>query len=180
MRIRVDEIPESGRFIHFHWDERRLGRFLPADDPFRLRLLHPVNVDLELQKHPDHVRVMGIIRGSLQLGCHRCLDSFEYALEEPVDVFLMEEEKAPKTEETELAEEELDVEFFDGEVIDIDRLVAEHIFLALPFKALCSENCQGLCPQCGANLNKGPCPCEKKRGESPFSHLKTIRSRLPE
>ncbi|NLI32718.1 MAG: DUF177 domain-containing protein [Deltaproteobacteria bacterium] len=180
MRIRVDEIPESGRFVHFHWDESRLKQFLPSDDPSDLKLSRPVNVDLEIQKHPDHIRILGIIRGVLQLSCHRCLEPFEYPLEENVDVFLMAEERAPDAEETELDVEEMDVEFFDGEVIDIDNLVAEQIFLALPFKVLCSEDCLGLCQRCGANLNEGPCGCEMNQRDTPFARLKSIRRQLPE
>lgn len=178
MRIRIDEIPESGRFLHFHWDENRLNQFLPPDDPSELKLARPVNVDLEIQKRPDHIHISGAISGRLQLTCHRCAESFEYPLKEHVEVFLVEEDRAPKEEETELDLEELDYEFFDGEVIDIDTLVAEQIFLALPFKVLCSENCVGLCQRCGANLNEGPCQCEKGTDDSPFARLKSIQSQL--
>jgi uncharacterized protein len=180
MRIRVDEIPESGRFLHFHWDQDRLGQFLPPDDPFELELLHPVNVDLEINKGADHIRIQGSIKGVLQVACHRCLKPFPMPLDEQVEVFLVEEQKAPEEEEKELEEEDLEYEFFDGEVIEIDELVAEQIFLALPFKVLCSEGCRGLCPRCGANLNDEPCKCEQKGDNSPFARLKAIKDRLPE
>jgi uncharacterized protein len=180
MRIRVDEIPESGRFIHLHWDEHRLNQFLPPNDPTPLKLSRPLNVDLEIQKQPDHIRVLGTIAGVLQLVCHRCLEAFERPLEESVDIILVQEEKTREEEETEFDVEDLDYRFFDGEVIEIDDLVAEQIFLTLPFKVLCSESCLGLCQRCGGNLNEGPCRCEKSVDDSPFGNLKAIRSRLPE
>ena len=179
MRIRVDEIPESGRLIHIHWDQDRLIQFLPPDDPFEMELIRPVNVDLEITKGADHVRILGSIKGVLQVACHRCLKPFPLALDESVDVFLLEEQKAPKDEEKELDEEELDYDFFDGEAIEVDQLIAEQIFLALPYKVLCSENCLGLCPRCGANLNDEPCKCKQTPDDSPFSKLKAIKDRLP-
>lgn len=182
MRIRVDEIPESGKFLRFRWDQSRLDLFLPPDDPFRLTLEHPLDVNLELHKRADHVRVLGTVEGALQLACHRCLALFSKAVKEEVDLFLMEEKKTDteEDEEAELEAEDLDYEFFDGEVIEIDQLVAEQIFLALPFKVLCSEACRGLCPRCGANLNEEECKCDKGSSKSPFAALESIKTNLPE
>jgi uncharacterized protein len=179
MRIRIDEIPDAGRFLHFHWDESRLNQFLPAEDPFELKLVRPVNVDLEINKRTDHIRVQGSIEGVVQVACHRCLKAFSRQLKETVDVFLISEERVPREEETELEPEEMDYEFFDGEVIEIDHLVAEQIFLSLPLKVLCSETCKGLCAGCGVNLNEEPCRCEGKGKDSPFAELEAIRTRLP-
>ncbi len=180
MRIRVDEIPESGRFLHLHWNQDRLSEFLPPDDPFEMKLARPVNVDLEIQKHSDHIRVLGSIRGSLQLACHRCLDPVQHELDEAVDLFLIEEAPSAEGEETELELEDLEYEFFDGEVIEVDQLIAEQIFLSLPHKVLCSDQCRGLCPRCGANLNTEPCGCAKDDSLSPFAKLKTLRDVLPD
>lgn len=179
MRVRVDEIPESGRFLHFHWDEDRLSQFLPPEDPFDLELVRPVNVDLEIQKRTDHIRITGTIHGVLRLSCHRCLKPFQWPLDETVDLFLVEEQKAPQDEEIEFDDEDLDFEFFDGETIEIDQLVAEQIFLGLPFKALCSEDCRGICPRCGVNLNDEECRCAADRKSSAFSQLEAIKSQLP-
>jgi len=179
MRIRVDEIPESGRFLHFHWSEDRLRQFLPPDDPFDMELVRPVNVDLEIHKRPDHIRILGRIQSVLRLACHRCLSPFDRPFEEEVDVILIEEKKAPQDEETELETEELEYDFFDGEGIEIDQLVAEQIFLALPYKILCSERCKGLCPRCGANLNEEPCECDRSKPKSPFAVLQEMKDELP-
>ena len=45
--------------------------------------------------------------------------------------------------------------------LDIEQLTLEDIFLALPGKFLCKEDCEGVCFKCGANLNEGPCGCKK-------------------
>ncbi len=46
--------------------------------------------------------------------------------------------------------------------LNLDELVREDIFLQLPNKFLCSEDCKGLCPTCGKDLNEGPCSCKKE------------------
>ena len=48
MRIRIDEIPDAGRFLHFHWGEDRLRRFVLAGDPRAVSLVRPVAVQLEI------------------------------------------------------------------------------------------------------------------------------------
>jgi uncharacterized protein len=50
----------------------------------------------------------------------------------------------------------------DGEVLDLEPLVVEEIYLGLPMRELCSEDCRGLCPKCGKNLNEGPCSCPER------------------
>ncbi len=45
---------------------------------------------------------------------------------------------------------------------NLDELVTEDIFLDLPSKILCREDCKGMCPQCGSDLNEGSCSCEKE------------------
>ena len=179
MRIRIDEIPDSGRILRFHWEQDRLRQFVPRDDPFNLDLLRPVNVVLSLDKHPDHLRITGKIEGHLKVGCHRCLKLFPFLLNEAVDIYLVENERMPKEGEKELEPDEIVCEFFDGEVIEVDQLVAEQIFLALPVKVLCSEDCKGICPGCGANLNEEAFRCRADRGQSPFEKLKSIKQGLP-
>jgi uncharacterized protein len=181
MRVRVDEIPDSGRLLHLHWGEDRFQHFLPPDDPLTIHFQRPVIVDLELENRPDHIRVQGSIRAEFRLVCHRCLESYPWRLEQPVDVILVQPKKSEDQDDqdSDRNEEELDYEFFDGEEIDVDLMIAGQIFLALPLKALCSEECKGICPRCGANLNLEPCRCAGKQVESPFAALQAIKKRLP-
>lgn len=180
MRVRIDEIPESGRTLRFHWDEDRLLQFVPPNDPFSLKLLRPVNVVLNLNRRPDHIRITGKLTGLLEVNCHRCLRPFQLPLDESVDIFLVANDRMPSEEQKELEPDELLYEFFDGEVIEVDRLVAEQIFLALPVKVLCSEDCKGICPGCGANLNEEACRCSTADRRSPFAKLRLVKTGMPE
>ncbi|HAA05665.1 MAG TPA: hypothetical protein DCE18_20190 [Syntrophobacteraceae bacterium] len=183
MRVRVDEIPEAGRILRLAWAEERFQHFLPPGDPLTIHFAQPLSIDLEIYRRLDHVRVQGNIRAEFRLGCHRCLEDFHWELEQPVDVFLLYRQESPvqvDDGEPELTGEESDQAFFDGEEIDIDVLVAEQVFLALPIKALCSERCRGLCPRCGANLNMEACKCSDSQKESGFAVLQNIRQQLPD
>jgi uncharacterized protein len=69
--------------------------------------------------------------------------------------------------ETELQKEDLDTEFYDGEVIDLDAIIQRQIILAMPFYPLCREDCKGLCSHCGINKNQEICQCSDKEFVDP-------------
>ncbi|MBC7357801.1 MAG: DUF177 domain-containing protein [Desulfacinum sp.] len=174
MKIRVDEIPEAGRFLHLHWTQERLEKMLPPNDPSGLHLRRPLNVDLEIQRRADHLEVTGTIAGVVSLLCDRCLEDYDWQLRRSVRILLFREDAGPSDEEVELDPEEMEYEFFDGEILEIDRMIAEEIFLELPFRSLCFEECKGLCPGCGANLNTEACACTRRDAASPFARLATL------
>jgi uncharacterized protein len=91
--------------------------------------------------------------------------------------------KAAKTDRTdrsdpedgiELSAEDLDVLYYDDLVVPFDPLVEEQVQLELPLKALCRDDCRGLCPMCGADRNLAPCACKPPADE----RWKTLRTLL--
>ncbi|HQP29583.1 MAG TPA: DUF177 domain-containing protein, partial [Syntrophales bacterium] len=61
------------------------------------------------------------------------------------------------------------------DTLDLDPIVYEQILLQIPLKILCREDCRGLCPHCGANLNDGPCRCPEEAVDGRFSALKKLK-----
>ncbi len=59
-----------------------------------------------------------------------------------------------------------------GTEVDLTAAVREQVLLQVPQFALCSEECSGLCPQCGTDLNDGACECVPERAPSPWDALK--------
>lgn len=180
MKIRVEDIPDTGMSLDLRLENQTLRSFMLQEDPLLLGLVHPAEVHLDIQKRATHTRVSGRIHATLQLSCHRCLATFERITDSPVDIYLVDQTSITALEELELKKEDLKYEFFDGETIDFDPLIAEQIFLSLPIQILCSEDCRGLCPVCGVNRNTATCSCTEKEQESPFAKLKQIKSNLPE
>ena len=105
-----------------------------------------------------------IVRAELEtqvsLTCSRCLDGFESRSE-----LTMEEESFPiddsETEQTiEPAEETLgEIHLDDQHILDMTEVVRQYAISEAPIKPLCCEECLGLCPECGTNLNKEKCKC---------------------
>lgn len=173
MKVRVDELPDSGKVIHFHKSEAWLASRMGDDR--EITLARPVNVDLELVPEADRIKLRGHLQGEVQIPCSRCLQDFVLNLDEPIDFTLLRPLPADAPEEIDLRPEDLDTEFFDGVTIDVDLIVTEQIFLALPQKPLCEPDCQGLCSGCGAELNREACRCEKKEKGSVFDALRSMK-----
>ena len=84
--------------------------------------------------------------------CDRCADNVERVFDFQFEHTLVSSLNNEENDELMLVE---DMHF------DLDSLLTEDIFLSLPTKILCSDDCKGLCPVCGKNLNGGPCQCKK-------------------
>ena len=69
----------------------------------------------------------------------------------------------------------MDFSTYDGDRIDLDEIVREQILLALPTRQLCAEDCKGLCPSCGANLNEKACGCEQQQTDPRWSALEALK-----
>ena len=66
-------------------------------------------------------------------------------------------------------------EVYSGKVIDLDPLVREQLVLSLPAYPVCREDCKGLCPVCGANLNERECGCDRHVPDPRWAGLKSIK-----
>jgi len=125
--------------------------------------------DLDLYADGTHAFASGTFKGYLTVACSRCVGPVRIDLDEKLLVTFMppgempseDAEAAEDAEGPEVREEDLDVFPFDGERIDLEPLFREQFVLAVPFAPLCREDCKGLCPQCGTDLNSGTCSCEK-------------------
>jgi uncharacterized protein len=118
-----------------------------------------VHVDL-VDETTVHVR--GRLSGSVRLDCGRCLERYAVALDHELDLFFLPHAKEPaddQEDEVELSDREVVVGCYEGTRLDLGEVVREQIFLSLPLKRLCHEECRGLCPTCGKNLNAGDCGC---------------------
>jgi uncharacterized protein len=145
-----------------------------ADDAYRIAA--PVQLGMDILKDRDRFRLAGTVRTELELPCSRCLDPFRL----PVDA-AFDQRYLPQTDasgdETEVAEEDLETSFYRDEQIDLNELLREQFYLALPMKPLCLEDCKGLCPQCGMNLNTGTCDCGPGWEDPRLAPLKQLKSR---
>ena len=73
---------------------------------------------------------------------------------------------------------EAEVSYYQGEGLLLEDAVREQVLLALPLKVICREDCRGLCPHCGKNLNTERCSCAEPVEDPRWSALKEIRNKL--
>jgi uncharacterized protein len=59
-------------------------------------------------------------------------------------------------------------------ILDLTEVVRQNLLLTLPMSALCSSQCRGLCPDCGANLNEGPCGCQREEADPRLAALRDL------
>ncbi len=70
---------------------------------------------------------------------------------------------------------DLDEEPFDGQRLNLAPAVRENLLLALPLKEVCREDCKGLCPTCGQNLNEQPCECRPSVVDPRWARLQELK-----
>ena len=100
------------------------------------------------------LRLEGEVRAKLLCICDRCADEFECSKTTPLSAVIVEQN------DDNAGDPELF--FLDGDEIDLDEILSTLFILDMDSKFLCREDCKGLCPKCGKNLNLGPCGCGKE------------------
>jgi uncharacterized protein len=73
---------------------------------------------------------------------------------------------------------EAEVGYYEGDGILLEDALREQVLLEAPIRAICREDCKGLCPHCGANLNQQQCSCAEPLEDPRWAALKDIRSKL--
>ena len=140
------------------------------------RVVAPVSVAFDIDRQePGRYRLAGTVSGELELNCSRCLDPFRLPVTSAFDLRYVPRSDGIGDDEREVGEDDLTTAFYDDDQIDLRELVAEQFQLALPMKPLCSEDCKGLCPQCGTNLNNATCGCSQEWVDPRLAALKQLK-----
>ena len=111
-----------------------------------------------IEKSGNRVSVRGTVTSSARLECVRCLRPFDLEVAADVTVFAEQSGSLGRAEQDELERDHYML-FHDGRRLDLGETVRESLLLELPITPHCREECPGLCPKCGADLNAGPCGC---------------------
>ncbi|MCX7913290.1 MAG: DUF177 domain-containing protein [Thermodesulfovibrionales bacterium] len=152
MKIVINEIPLEGLDINL-LEQRNFES---------LRTISPYELTVRILKKGETVSLSGRVKCKIELQCSRCLGSCIHEVNSPLEIELRPLREINEEGYYELQKSELDVGFYTGGVIDLDDIVSEQLFLNIPMKPLCSTECKGLCPKCGADLNKNVCTCKSK------------------
>ncbi len=129
--------------------------------------LHYLRGSLRLMHNSRGILVQGTLHTSIQGECARCLSDISVELDVPI-------------EELFVYPPQPDAEFCvaDSGVLDLGPLLREETILDTPIGALCKSDCAGLCPNCGKNLNEGPCDCERNEIDPRLAALKALQEEM--
>lgn len=173
MRIEVENLTDAGRdFAHV---------YAPGElelDGEQAVLSGEARVEGRASRRGEEFRVRGKIEAGVQVGCDRCLAPVNVPLEVEFETaFIPQEKAAGAAESVELLAEDMGLAAFEGDALDLDELVREQILLALPARHLCREDCKGLCPDCGADLNAGHCGCARDETDPRWAALAALKDK---
>lgn len=131
--------------------------------------------DLTLTNTGGAILAQGNVEAELEGTCDRCLDPAVLELSGNVEVLFV-----PPGGEFQVGEDEgLEILPIEEDRLALDDPIRAAIAVEIPFKVLCRQDCKGLCPVCGQNLNEGSCDCAQNRADAelernPFSVLKNL------
>jgi uncharacterized protein len=166
MIIRVSELEEQGLRI----DEVGAVGSPFADPSWRLD-----SIALAVEADGAEVFVRGRLAATVPLTCGRCAEEFSGRVAPDLDVRLLPRPAA--ADSVELGADDLDVDFYDNDELDLGRVVENETTLALPMKPLCRPDCRGLCPVCGANRNVVTCTCAPPPTDPRLAALRDLAAR---
>jgi uncharacterized protein len=148
------------------------GDVAQAGDAYRI--VAPVVLDFEIFKDKERFRLVGTVKSELELSCSRCLEPYRLAVDASFDQRFLPAAEMANADEREIQDEDVEISYYRDDQIDLNELLREQFYLALPMKPLCSEECKGLCPQCGINRNTGTCTCATEWEDPRLAALKGL------
>lgn len=181
MRLTLEEALESP----LSWQEELV---VPLEEFERSDLLEmsPIGTQGELRAVEGGYLLTGKVEYRQSFACTRCLEPAAEDVRTSFEVFLVPgdtdsaDEDSADAEALELDADDLNVTSVVGGVIDTADFALEQVMLFLPEKALCRQDCKGLCPRCGENRNdEGACVCEPV-GDPRWGALAGLKSQLDE
>ena len=126
----------------------------------------------------NDIRVTGGFAIKVELSCARCLEPINREVTRKFDLLYRPRGADAGREELSVTAVEAEVGYYEGGGLLLEDLLREQILLALPFRAICREDCRGLCVHCGRNLNLEQCGCAEPFEDPRWSALKDIREKF--
>ena len=126
----------------------------------------------------EDIRLQGSFFTSLEVACARCLEPVVHDVARNFDLLYRPLGTDAGTPERSVNAADTEIGYYQGEGLLLEDALREQVLLALPLKAICREDCKGLCPHCGLNLNVEQCSCAEPIEDPRWSALKEIRDKL--
>lgn len=173
LKINLTILPEEGLRLAFSEGAAWFKECFSGDE---LPEFSMIKADLNclITKSGDTIYIRGELAAQIRQECGRCLELATISIGGEF-VYTLVPAKAEVEEDLELTAQELETSYYRGDFIDLAPLICEQIVLQAPMKILCADDCKGLCPRCGVNLNNGSCNCRSDVVDDRLAVLKKFR-----
>lgn len=179
MLVRIEDIKEKGLALEYSGPVGSFSALVDLQQDGGCRFTEPIRFSGRALSLGGLIEIEGEVSTAVELLCGRCLETFNLSLSSS---FAMTFSRGLPVvgsddgeDEVELSAEEMGLIPFDGDELDLREPVQDQILMALPLQALCRDDCRGLCPQCGVDLNQTNCGCEPPAFNSRFAALKNLK-----
>ncbi len=175
MIFEIEEIPEGGFSFDVLADKEHFG----IDQP-DCTLVDGVKVKGKLTKIEREICFSGDLEAQLKVACTRCLKPFPFEVKSKIQVHFIPRIKEPSPgSEVEIKETDIEKEVYENDRVDLSGPVRDQILLDVPLMCLCQEDCKGICPECGIDLNSNQCECNSEGKIDPrFAELLKLKDKL--
>ena len=124
------------------------------------------------------IRVVGEMSTRVEVACARCLDPVRRDVHRSFDLLYRPLGSDSGREEISVTQAEAEIGYYTGEGVLLEDILREQLLLEVPIKVVCRDDCKGLCPLCGQNLNQGSCNCETHEQDPRWDALRGLRDKL--
>lgn len=120
------------------------------------------------------IRVRGSLKVQMEADCDRCLEAAGFPVDVAFDLYYEPAVEMPDRDDLEIGAGESEIDFYEGEGLELEHILREQILLALPMQRICRPDCKGICPYCGRNRNVADCGCHAERIDDRWAALKNL------
>ncbi len=173
MKIAIHQITESFAEVCFQEKIEEANRTHEEEPGSDFRFPSPLDVLLNYYRSGMDLFFQGELTGTAEGHCSRCLKNYQFPIEKKFDFVLTPEPLPAKS--MELNRDELGLGVYSSDEIDLSHFIREQAILALPTRLLCDNQCRGLCPGCGVNLNCESCQCPSQPGDPQMGLFRNLR-----
>jgi len=127
------------------------------------------------QQKEDGYRLCGNLKAQVLKSCDRCGKAVQFHIDEDFQYQLLLQEEPQLGNEYQCSNDDCELLYLTDPEVDSSEILSEQLLLAFPTHILCTDDCKGLCDQCGVDLNKEQCTCKEINENSPFAVLKNLQ-----
>jgi uncharacterized protein len=120
------------------------------------------------------IRILGHLAVRIESECDRCLEVADHPVDLDFDLFYTPVASGPEGQEVGLRQRDSEVDFYQGEGLELEDVLREQILLSLPMQRTCREDCKGICPACGTNRNRAECSCQIRAADDRWAALRNL------